>query len=62
MGPAQGLVLINGQYGEMCIWEAPDAETGAKILIRLRPEYGGRTETLQAFSNAEAAALLAGME
>jgi uncharacterized protein with GYD domain len=47
-----------GQYDEMCILEAPNAETVARILIPLCAKYGGRTETLQAFSEAEAMALL----
>lgn len=46
--------LLMGQYDEMCILEAPDAETVAKIVISLSAKYGGRTETLRAFSEAEA--------
>jgi uncharacterized protein with GYD domain len=46
----------------MCILEAPDAETVAKILIPWSAKYGSRTETLPAFSETEAVALLAGME
>ena len=51
-----------GRYDEMCLLEAPDAETVAKILIPWSAEYGGRTETLPAFSEAEAVALWAGMK
>jgi uncharacterized protein with GYD domain len=54
--------LLMGQYDEMCILEAPDAGTVAKILISLSARFGGKTETLQAFSEAEAMALLAGMK
>jgi uncharacterized protein with GYD domain len=58
----KGWYLLMGQYDEMCILEAPNAETVPKILIPLSAKYGGRTETLQAFSEAEAMALLAGMK
>jgi uncharacterized protein with GYD domain len=54
----KGWYLLMGQYDEMCILEAPNAETVARILIPLCAKYGGRTETLQAFSEAEAMALL----
>jgi uncharacterized protein with GYD domain len=46
----------------MCILEAPNAETVAKILIPLAAKYGVKTETLQAFSEAEALALFAGLK
>jgi uncharacterized protein with GYD domain len=55
----KGWYLLMGQYDEMCILEAPNAETVAKILIPLCAKYGGRTETLQAFSEAEAMAMMA---
>jgi uncharacterized protein with GYD domain len=58
----KGWYLLMGQYDEMCILEAPDAETVAKILIPLSAKYGGKTETMQAFSEAEALALFAGMK
>lgn len=48
-----------GQYDEMCLLEAPDAETVAKILIPWSAKNGGQTETLQAFSEAEAVVLWA---
>jgi uncharacterized protein with GYD domain len=54
--------LLMGQYDEMCILEAPNAGTVAKILIALSAKYGGKTETLQAFSEAEAMALLSGLK
>lgn len=50
------------QFVEIWIWKAPDAETVDTILIPWRAEYGGRTETLQVCSEAEAAALLASTE
>jgi len=61
-GQIKGWYLLMGQYDEMCILEAPNAETVAKILIPLCAKYGGRTETLQAFSEAEAMGLFAAMK
>ena len=58
----KGWYLLMGRYDEMCILEAPNAETVAKILIPLSAKYGAKTETLQAFSEAEALALFAGMK
>jgi uncharacterized protein with GYD domain len=58
----KGWYLLMGQYDEMCILEAPNAETVAKILIPLAAKYGAKTETLQAFSEAEALALFAGLK
>jgi uncharacterized protein with GYD domain len=55
----KGWYLLMGQYDEMCILEAPNAETVAKILIPLSAKYGAKTETLQAFSEAEAVAFFA---
>ena len=46
--------VLMGQYDEISILEAPDAETASKIIIALSAKYGGRTETLRAFSEEEA--------
>ncbi|MEW6387386.1 MAG: GYD domain-containing protein [Thermodesulfobacteriota bacterium] len=46
--------MLMGQYDEICILEAPNPETVAKIVISLSAKYGGKTETLQAFGEAEA--------
>jgi uncharacterized protein with GYD domain len=46
--------MLMGQYDDMAILEAPDAETVAKIVIALSAKYGCRTETLRAFSEEEA--------
>jgi uncharacterized protein with GYD domain len=54
--------ILMGQYDELCILEAPDAQTVAKILIPLSMKYGGKTETLQAFSEEEAMRLFADMK
>jgi uncharacterized protein with GYD domain len=61
-GQIKAWYLLMGQYDEMCILEAPNAETVAKILIPLGAKYGANTETLQAFSEAEALALFSGMK
>ncbi len=58
----KGWYLLMGQYDEICILEAPNAETVAKILIPMGAKYGVKTETLQAFSEAEALALFGGMK
>ena len=50
----KGWYMLMGQYDEICILEAPDAETVAKIVISLTAKYGGKTETLRAFSEEEA--------
>lgn len=54
--------VLMGQYDEMCILEAPNAETVAKIIVPLNARFGGRTETLQAFSEAEAMQLFASVK
>jgi uncharacterized protein with GYD domain len=46
--------MLMGQYDEISILEAPDAETVAKLVIALSAKYGCRTETLRAFSEEEA--------
>jgi uncharacterized protein with GYD domain len=46
--------MLMGQYDEICILEAPDAETVGKIVIALAAQYGGRSQTLQAFSEEQA--------
>jgi uncharacterized protein with GYD domain len=58
----KGWYVLMGQYDELCILEAPDAETIAKILIKLIAKYGGHTETLRAFSEAEAMQLFAALK
>ncbi len=57
----KGWYVLMGQYDEMCILEAPDAETVAKILLPLNAKYGGRTETLRAFDEGEAMLLFGAM-
>ena len=58
----KGWYLLMGQYDEICILEAPNAETVAKILIPMAAKYGVKTETLQGFNEAEALALFGGMK
>ena len=50
----KAMYILMGQYDDMTILEAPDAETVAKIVIALSAKYGCRTETLRAFSEEEA--------
>jgi uncharacterized protein with GYD domain len=50
----KGWYMLMGQYDEICILEAPDAETVGRIVISLTAQYGGRSETLRAFSEEEA--------
>lgn len=57
-----GWYVLMGQYDEMCILEAPDAETVAKIIVPLNAKFGGRTETLRAFNEAEAMELFASLK
>ena len=54
----KGWYMLMGQYDEMCILEAPDAETVAQIVISLSAKYGVRTETLRAFNEIEAMKLI----
>ena len=54
--------VLMGQYDEMCILKAPNAEAVARLIFPLRARYGAQTETLQAFSDAEAVGLFAGMK
>ncbi len=54
--------MLMGQYDEICILEAPDAETVTKILIPMAAQYGVKTETLRGFSEAEALVLLGGIK
>lgn len=58
----KGWYVLMGQYDELCIIEAPDAQTVARLVIPFRERYGGQTETLQAFSEAEAMELLSSMK
>jgi len=58
----KGWYVLMGQYDELCILEAPNAETVAKLILPFREKFGGQTETLQAFSAAEAMSLFAGMK
>ena len=57
-----GWYVLMGQYDEMCILEAPDAATVARIIVPLNAKFGTRTETMQAFSEAEAMQLFAAVK
>lgn len=54
-----GWYVLMGRYDEMCILEAPDAATVAQIIVPLNAKFGTKTETLQAFTEAEAMQLFA---
>ena len=58
----KGWYMLMGQYDEICILEAPDAETVAKIVLPLCAKFGVRTETMRAFSEAEAMKLMAALK
>ncbi|MFA4903746.1 MAG: GYD domain-containing protein [Desulfobaccales bacterium] len=58
----KGWYVLMGQYDELCILEAPNAETVARLILPFREKYGGQTETLQAFGEAEAKGLFAAMK
>ena len=45
--------LVQGQYDALCIAEAPDDATMAKIMLSIGAKGNVRTETLRAFSEQE---------
>jgi uncharacterized protein with GYD domain len=45
--------LVTGTYDAVCIAEAPDGATVAKIMLTLGSKGNVRTETLQAFTEDE---------
>ena len=53
--------MLMGQYDEICILEAPNPETIAKIIISLSARYGVKTETMPAFNEAEAMKIIASL-
>lgn len=57
-----GWYVLMGRFDEMCILEAPNAETVGKIVVTLNAKYGTTTETMQAFSEAEAMQLFAAVK
>jgi uncharacterized protein with GYD domain len=53
--------MLMGQYDEICILEAPNPETIAKIVISLSAQYGVKTETMQAFNEAESLKIISSL-
>jgi uncharacterized protein with GYD domain len=48
-----------GQYDQVCIFEAPDDETAAGVLLSADIMGNIRTQTLRAFTRAEVEKILA---
>ena len=48
-----------GQYDQVCIFEAPDDETAASVLLSADILGNIRTQTLRAFTSTEMAKILA---
>jgi len=52
-GKVKTLYSLLGQYDTMCIAEAPDDETIAKISLQITSQGNVTTETLRAFSEEQ---------
>jgi uncharacterized protein with GYD domain len=48
-----------GQYDQVCVFEAPDDETAASVLLSADMLGNIRTQTLRAFTSAEMGKILA---
>ena len=48
-----------GQYDQVCVFDAPDDETAASVLLSADMLGNIRTQTLRAFSSAEMEKILA---
>jgi uncharacterized protein with GYD domain len=53
-GQIKGWYTLMGRFDEICILEAPDDATMARIVISVGERYAIRTETLRAFDIDEA--------
>jgi uncharacterized protein with GYD domain len=53
-----GVYVTLGRYDVVEIFEAPDDETAAEILMRLQRYGAEHTETLRAFTREEAEAII----
>jgi uncharacterized protein with GYD domain len=56
-----GIWWTLGQYDLVAIIEAPDEETGTRLLLRLAMAGNVRTTTLRAFSEDEMASIVQGL-
>jgi uncharacterized protein with GYD domain len=54
--------LVSGRYDAVCIVEAPDGATLAKVMLTLGSKGNVRTETLQAFSEEEFRKITSGLK
>lgn len=57
-GKVKVLYAVLGQYDTMCIAEAPDDETIAKISLQISAMGNVTTETLRAFSEEQTVKLI----
>ncbi|MGH2538694.1 MAG: GYD domain-containing protein [Candidatus Promineifilaceae bacterium] len=60
-GRVIGIWWLLGKYDSVLILEVPDQETLMRVLLAAGMEGNVRTQTLQAFSEAEMAEILQGM-
>ena len=57
-GKLVGVYITLGQYDVVEIFEAPDDETAAEIILRQQRHGAEQTETLRAFTRDEAEAII----
>lgn len=57
-GRMVGVYVTLGRYDMVEIFEAPDDETAAEILMRLQSHGAEQSETLRAFTRDEAEAII----
>jgi uncharacterized protein with GYD domain len=55
----KGWYVLMGRFDEVCILEAPDDATVARIVLAVGERYSVKTETLRAFDIDEALKVLA---
>ncbi len=60
-GTLIGVYVTLGRYDVVEIFEAPDDETAAQILVAVARQGGVTTETLRAFTRAEAEQIVRGV-
>jgi uncharacterized protein with GYD domain len=59
-GTIKGWYTLMGRFDEVCILEAPDDATVARIVLAVGERYAIRTETMRAFDIDESLQLFAG--
>ncbi len=60
-GELKAFYLVTGQYDAVCIGEAPDDATMARILLTVGSKGNVRTETFRAFTEDEFRKIIAGL-